>query len=189
MPQLYDYLSALPVGPVEDQVQLLRELQACWDDLRGSDRSAMATWKLNRLENPLWEPPLLSFAVERHGAVVAGGSTRAEIQHWVVDAKSGTARIQQTGRRQIRPAGPRLDVRPLVEQIADAISEGADDDRLKWSDDRHVVKVAVGEIIPDDGFRQTITGRRKRFRTALDTRLAEMGWQATTTPYRYTRPK
>ena len=188
MSQLYDYLSALPSGPVEDEDQLLRHLQACWRDLTGSRQSAMATWKLNRLEDPRWEPPLLSFAIERHGAIVGGGSTRAEMQHWVVDTRSGMARIQRTGRRQVKPSASRLDVRPIVEEIAHAISQSVEDDRLSWSDDRHLVRVAISKVIPDDGFRQTIAGRRKRFRTALDSRLAEMGWQTTTTPYRYTFP-
>lgn len=94
MSQLYDYLSTLAPGAVEDQAELVRHLRASWDALRGSNQSAMATWKLSRLESPRWEPPLLSFAVERHGAIVGGGSTRAEMQHWVVDPRSGTARIQ-----------------------------------------------------------------------------------------------
>lgn len=189
MSQLYDYLSSLPPGPIQDQVQLFRHLQASWEDLRGSNRSAMATWKLNRLESPLWEPPLLSFAIERHGAVVGGGSTRAEMQHWVVDARSGTAEIHRSGRRQVRPTASRVDVRPIVEEIAHLVSEGADDDRLTWSDDHRALKVAVGKVIPDDGFKQTVAGRRKRFRTALDARMAEMGWESAPTPYRYTMPR
>lgn len=186
MSPLYEYLSALRPGPVEDRDQLICHLQACWEDLTGSKRAAMTSWKLNRLEDPRWEPPLLSFAVERHGAIVGGGSTRAEMQGWVVDARSGRARIQRTGHRQIRPSASRLDVRPIVDEIVYAISENVEDDRLNWSDDRHVVRVAISKVIPDDGFRQTIAGRRKRFRTALDSRLAEIGWKTTTTPYRYT---
>lgn len=185
MSQLYDYLSALPPGSVEDQAELVRHLQACWDDLRGSNRSAMAIWKLSRLEDPRWEPPLLSFAVERHGAIVGGGSTRAEMQYWVVDPRFATARVEGTGRRQLRPSAPRLDVRPLVEEIAHLVAERAVDERLSWSDEGHVLRVAIGKVIPVEGFQQTIAGRRKRFRMALDSRMAEMGWETTPTAYRY----
>jgi hypothetical protein len=189
MSQLHDYLSALPPGPIEDRAELVRHLQACWDGLRGSNRSAMATWKLNRLEDPRWEPPLLSFAVERHGAMVGGGSTRAEMQRWVVDLRSATTRIEGTGRRQLRPSAARLDVRPLVEEIACLVAERAIDERLSWSDEGHAVRVAIGKVIPADGFQQTIAGRRKRFRAALDSRMAEMGWETAPTAYRYVRSR
>lgn len=188
MSQLYDYLSTLAPGAVEDQAELVRHLQASWDDLRGSNQSAMATWKLSRLESPRWEPPLLIFTVERHGAIVGGGSTRAEMQHWVVDPRSGSARIQGAGRRQLRPTAPRLDVRPLVEELAHLVAERADDERLKWSDDGHALKVTIGKVIPADGFQQTIAGRRKRFRIAFDSRMTQMGWETTSAPYLYTLP-
>jgi hypothetical protein len=97
--------------------------------------------------------PLLSFAVERHGAIVGGGSTRAEMQHRVVDARSRTAQIQGTGRRQIRPTASRIDVRPMVEEIAQLVAERTDDHRVTWSDDGHTFRVAIGKIIPDDGFK------------------------------------
>ncbi len=35
---------------------------------------------LDRTSNMMWDPPILSFDIERHGAIVAGGSGYAEIQ-------------------------------------------------------------------------------------------------------------
>ena len=40
--------------------------------------------KLGRMEKVEWQPPYLTFSIERHGATVKG-STRAELQNWQVD--------------------------------------------------------------------------------------------------------
>lgn len=79
-------------------------------------------------------------------------------------------------------------MRPLVEELAHLVAERADDERLKWSDDGHALKVTIGKVIPADGFQQTIAGRRKRFRIAFDSRMTQMGWETTSAPYRYTLP-
>ena len=42
--------------------------------------------------------------------------------------------------------------------------------------DGHVV-VSIGKIIPVGGPKQTVAGRRKRFRTALDAILKANGWE------------
>ncbi len=44
----------------------------------------MHAGKLGRMEDVRWEPPVLSFRIERHGAMGVG-STRAELQNWRVD--------------------------------------------------------------------------------------------------------
>lgn len=60
---------------------------------------------LGRMEQVRWEPPVLSFIVERHGETV-NGSTRAELQHWEVAVENRTARIVKTGQRQLKPMAP-----------------------------------------------------------------------------------
>lgn len=187
MSELYEYLSSLPAGPNADRDELLRHLVGIWHSLAGSTELGMDASKLHRIENPSWQPPLLTFDLERHGAIMGGASTRAQMQHWVVDAQAGTVEAREAGFRQAGAMTPRLDVRPLVEEIVGLIAKDADDDRLTWSDDRRTVRVNIGRVIPDDGFKQTVAGRRKRFRSALDEHLVEHGWDRTATPYRYSR--
>ena len=97
---------------VDGMCGLLRE---AWPDLEGSDQEGMAPYKLteDRIEKPAWEPPVLTFVIERHGGT-AQGSSRADLQTWVVDLDAGTANPEITGRRQLRPMSPRLDVRAIA---------------------------------------------------------------------------
>ena len=53
-------------------------LSECWNDIDGGDVDSMATFKLERMEQLRWNPPDLSFVIERHGAIVAGRSSRAQ---------------------------------------------------------------------------------------------------------------
>jgi hypothetical protein len=165
-----ELLFGLPVGPV-DRDRLVDVLTGAWDRLDRDDRS-MAAFKLKRLEVPYWDGSMLTFAVERHGGTVLG-STRADVQHWAVDPRAATARIVRRTHRQLSAMAPRLDVRPLAVDVAALILAGVSDDRLKWSPDGATVTVRIGRIIPDDSAaRQTVTGRRRRFRAALEEELA-----------------
>src|SRR5690348_3540304 len=74
------------------EADLVRELERVWYDLHSSSDEKMATHKLSRLEQPEWNPPCLTFAIERHGGTVLG-STRAELQWWIVDLDAGTATV------------------------------------------------------------------------------------------------
>ena len=180
---LREFLFALPVGPVADS-RLVDVLAEAWDRLDRDDRK-MAAFKLNRVEAPRWGGSVLTFRVERHGGTVLG-STRAEVQHWEVDPRAATARVVRSTHRQLYPMAARLDVRPLATEVAALIIAGANDDRLKWSADRATVKVQIGRIIPaDSAARQTVTGRRRRFQSALDDELAGR-WAGTS--WKYARP-
>jgi hypothetical protein len=81
---LRDLLGATTAGPIINIKPLLQVLKGCWHDFDGSDSSAMAGYKLDRMERVSWFPPVLTFTVERHGGVMMG-STRAELQEWTVD--------------------------------------------------------------------------------------------------------
>ena len=120
-------------------------------------------------------PPKLTFRIERHGGTVCG-SSRAEMQYWVVDVDAATAMLEKSGRRQLRSMQPRLDVTPLAETVAELIVNGERHDWLKWHSPERV-RVLVGKILPErSAVKQTLAGRRRRFWAALYEKVESMGW-------------
>lgn len=110
--RLRDALSAIPHGLVKVETDnIIRLLADCWPDLQGTDRTAMQGFKLKRAEQLSWNPPFLSFTIERHGGTVLG-STRAELHNWSVNLDFEKADHTKAGRRQLIPAAPKLDVKP-----------------------------------------------------------------------------
>ena len=174
---LRDHLSNLPAGPVEDAYTVQSLLSNAWDYLEGGADTKMDAYKVSlRMEEPVWNPPTLEFTIERHGRT-ACGSTRADVHHWSVDVEKGTASWAQGTHRQLYPMNPPLKVQPLAEEIAGLITEGIEDDRLRWRDDGSV-QVQTGKVIPG-GWpipKETTQGRRKRFRKALEEILEPKGW-------------
>ena len=118
---------------------------------------------------------MLSFTLERHGGTVMG-SSRADVQRWEVNMAERTAVPSSQGYRQLDRRRPPLKVEPIAAEIAEMISSGKDDTKLKWTADRKQVRVLIGRIIPDDAPQQTVQGRRKRFRNALKKLLESKGW-------------
>src|SRR5208337_4181042 len=88
--QLKGHLTELPPGEVAVPGALIALLTGCWHELHGGAVEGMKTSKLARMENVRWDPPILSFQLERHGAL-ALGSTRAELQVWRVDLYTNRA--------------------------------------------------------------------------------------------------
>ncbi len=176
MVKLLEYLNSISPGPIADTATLEDLLANCWDQFLGSDEEGMAGYKLHqRMQDVEWKPPRLCFLIERHGATVLG-SSRAERHEWILDIRAKTATYTRTGYKQIRPSDARLDIRPLAEEIVSLILNHSEEDRLKWCDDGSV-RVRIGKIIPGDGVpRQTLEGRRKRFREEVDKRLGDAGW-------------
>jgi hypothetical protein len=164
---LCDYLDSFGPGPITDTGRLGGMLSSCWDELDGSDQEGMTSFKLHgRVEDATWNPPLLRFSIERHGATVRG-SSRAERHGWTLDLQTKTATWERLGFRQVRPAARRLDVQALADAIFQLILEGQMDERLKWYEDG-TVRVQIGKVIPENSaVKQTLAGRRKRFRAAL----------------------
>lgn len=131
---------------------------------------------LNRMENVSWQPPILSFSIERHGGTVMG-STRAELQHWEVDLVKQTATIVKTGHRQLSPMAKRVYIKPLAEELLEAIRSGKEDDRLAWHG-QDEVSLCTSFIFPrKSGFRMTVGGRRNRLREAVAAVLLNEGWE------------
>jgi hypothetical protein len=165
---LCEHLAALPTGPV-DKDALLAVLGDAWESLDGGDEHAMAAYKLDRMEEPSWSPPLLYFDIERHGATV-NGSTYAEVQTWAVDMQAGTAEVAATSRRKLYASEPRLNVKAIASELAEIIRTGADDPRVKRRSDGGVM-VLTKEFLPP-ACKETMEGRRRRFYKSLDAELS-----------------
>ena len=173
---LRKYLFKVGPGSISDTIQLESLLVECWDELDGSNAEGMEGYKLNgRIEDAKWTPPVLSFTIERHGGTVLG-SSRAELQEWNIDINERTATCSKVGHQQIHPMASRLDVRPLAQEVVQLILEDKSDERLKWNDNGSV-RVHIGKILPEDSaLPQTLAGRRKRFRNAVESLLSEKCW-------------
>src|ERR1700680_3728363 len=83
-------LESIPPGKVsgDDRQKILSHLAQSWNQLHGSDETSMESHKIGRAEDLRWNPPVLSFTIEQHGATVRG-STRAELHEWFVDLRGG----------------------------------------------------------------------------------------------------
>lgn len=189
MDRLLSYLASIEPGPITETAELERALAASWGDgieIVGSNQGMTAHKLIGRMEDAVWDPPTLTFAIERHGAVVRG-SSRAELQKWAVNIEGKTAECVGTGRGQLYPIATRVNVRPIAEEVAQQIIARQEDERLKWQDDGSV-RVQIGMIFPAGSVvKQTLEGRRKRFRTAMDELLENAGWKKVRTNV-YTPP-
>jgi hypothetical protein len=133
--RLREYLADIAPGPISDPADMTHLLAAAWEHLWGSTEGGMDTTKLvGRMENVRWEPPKLSFTIERHPGT-GQGSTRAALQPWIVDLEKESATLQKVGRRQLRPMQPRLNVEPMAGDIVRLIISRSQDERLKWHAD------------------------------------------------------
>lgn len=176
MQKLLEYLKSIPPGDVTDVGTLDSLLAACWEELEGSDAEGMEPYKLlNRMERISWDPPELNFTIERHGGTVLG-STRAELQTWKVNFETRSAICGIGGHRQLRPMSPKLNVKPIAEEIVGLILRRQQDSRLKWNPDGSV-RVLIGNIIAAGSSpQQTLVGRRRRFREEVERLLTNHGW-------------
>ena len=176
-------LESITPGPISgsDRQRILSLLEKSWHQLRGADETSMEPWKIGRAEGLRWNPPVLSFTIERHGATVRG-STRAELQDWIVDLKEGTARCMQGRYRQLTPTSPRLDVKPIAASVCEAVQQGKGsqsdlvrDGIIVWKGDDEVW-INHGRLILGSGYEQTVASRRRRFRKELTDRMKSLGW-------------
>ena len=155
------------------------------DKFEGSSKTKMEVWKIGRddgAEDLTWEPPNLLFTIDRHGGAVMG-STRAERQTWTLNLEAMTAFQAVSGYRQLRPNSPRLDVTPIAKAVCEAVQQGpASTSELikrgivEWRSDDEI-RVKHANLIPDEGPKQTISGRRKRLREQLKSELKAIGWE------------
>ena len=116
----------------------------------------------------LWQPPCLVFEIERHGAAVQG-SSRAEVQTWILDLDRHLATHRIDGYRQINARDGRLDVDAIAGELARDIRERRKNMRLQWIGEFRV-RVYTEQAIPETN-RQTTISRRKKFRVRLEHHL------------------
>jgi hypothetical protein len=188
MKKLIEYLKATARGPINDTSYLEPLIIDCWDRFFGSDRAGMTAEKLiQRMENIYWDPPILSFSIERHGGLVLG-STRAEVQKWELNMDDMSASFSIIGRRQIVPMQERVFVKPIAKEISELIINHKNDKRLNWKKDGSV-RIFIDKILPrESAFKQTLSGRRKRFRNELERLLTAEKWEKISY-YHYRPPK
>ncbi|MFL6546850.1 MAG: hypothetical protein ACJ8LM_16930 [Candidatus Udaeobacter sp.] len=175
--ELIDYCASLPSGAVTDVCRLEGLLANAWNVVDSASCGGMKGMKLfSRTENLCWNPPLITFVIERHGGTVMG-SSRAELQHWEVNIEEKQARIVRSGRRQLSPPDSNYPMEGQVAEVLDAILNGSQDARFQWKAPNDV-KILSGTVFPKgSAYKQTLEGRRKRFRTALAKCLVENGWE------------
>ncbi len=76
---LKTHLVTLAPGEIADMGKLAALVAGCWHQFEGGCAQGMNASKLARIEAVRWEPPILSFTIERHSAM-ALGSTRADFE-------------------------------------------------------------------------------------------------------------
>ena len=92
------------------------------------------------------EPPILSFAIERHGGTVLG-SVYADLQHWSVNLDTKEAILQAgKSKRLLGQKAKPLNVEPLADALVKDLLERTSE-HLRW-DTPSRVRVLVNEIIP-----------------------------------------
>lgn len=175
----------LPPSTVESEavVRVEEALAAAWDFLDGSPGGGMQGYKvIGRTEDMRWEPPFLRFRIERHGAVMMG-STRAEIQAWEVDLEGATASWEEAGVRQVRKPSARVtakQIQRMARDVATAMRAGVEHPCVEWRRSG-LVRVDASEVVKGDGLaaKETMTNRRGKLRTALESELEPHGWVET----------
>ena len=177
--ELRTKLDALPPGRVDVELcgGLVDLLADCWDSLPGASETSMTQRKISteRVEELTWEPPFLSFIIERHGGLVQG-SKSAEVHKWTVDVESGKSVCRAAGFRRLKKFAERMDTQELARELVELIERRVDDPRLTLTGDT-CVKVNVSHVIPDDAAKQTTHGRRKRFRSDMEALMHAAGWR------------
>lgn len=183
METLINYLKNVDPGLILETQQLERVLASNWYEFEGVEIESMENWKvLYRMENVVWQPPVLSFSIERHGSYMMGGS-RAQMHRWSLNLETKKAEMKVIGYRQLIKRSPNLDVNSMVDEIANIIVNHIEDERIKWYPDGSV-RIYIGKLIPaKDTYKQTLIERRKRFKERLQQKLNESGWELVANNY------
>lgn len=184
--QLIELLNRMQTSALDGDPDLIAMVAESWDGfaLQGYDDGGMTANKLYRVCDLSWDPPHLSFRIERHGGAVAGNSKIGEIQAWSLDLDKNTKSWSPGGYRLLRPREPRVDAGSLAKEICEKIVSRHPHRALKYLPAGEV-KVSTPQI-PGLGrtganglplAKQTVGGRRRRFMRKLEELLSAQGWK------------
>ena len=182
---LRDLLKSIPAGPLDypQHQEILEAFNRAYEYFDGALDTSMSVKKLNRIENLSWNPPVISFNIERHGGTVHG-SSRADVYQWGLNVNTGEAGYTKT-HRQLRRMDKRLNTKALAEATAKLITAKKKHAHLKWITPIRV-QVQIAPLIPHTN-NQTTLERRRRFRMQLTEILWPKGWRFVegTSPHTY----
>ena len=160
----------------DQKEQLIPLLKAVWNGISNTDTTNLLVSKLWRIENVMWQPPKLTFEIERHGWTVFG-STRADLHTWEVDTEKAQAHIVGMTYRQLVPRDKPFKAVQVVQELRDIIVKGRKDDRIEYKNaEKTIVKILVGKAVPASN-KETRISRRKKFRPEMQKRMAEKSWK------------
>ncbi len=165
--RLRDALAVTPDGVVDGQ-RIAGLLAQAWPYLHGSFARGMCREKVaGHIEDLAWRSPVLSFRVAR--------------ATWQVDVQDASAWI---------PVGAPLDLpeKQDAKELAEAIVQQVIDGRVSAAIVRKPQGVSIrpGEVPGlDVGYAETLPGRHRRFRAALEQAMAAAGY-VRVAPYRFT---
>lgn len=177
--KLQKYMAMFPPGPIPDTTDLAWLLADTWAEVTGDNGGIEGRMLFGRMENVVWNPPLLTFTIEQYGNRYFG-STTVTIHDFTVDVAKGTVSGTEPRRRQRKFIPPRLEVSPIADEITFLIVNGKKDQRLEWYANGRV-GVLIGDLLSDaSSANETLDARRKRLKLLilfLKKRLAEHGWR------------
>ncbi len=177
MQELRNYLASLPTGPIAAPSHLKRLLASCWNDFEGSHQENMKAEKLGnrQMEEVEWEPPILSFTIERYRVTLLG-SAQTERHRWEVNVGTKEAICYNPGFRRIQPRQPAHNADPIVKEVVRLIRNHQETEWLKWNKDGSV-RVVIGKVFPVfTNLNKHLIWQRDRFRAKVDERLTTAGW-------------
>lgn len=175
--KLIQLLQSQSKGEVKQKEQVEKLLASCWDSFQDSNLEGMSGSKLiGRMEKVFWDPPCIKFEIERHGSMNLG-STRANMQKWEVNINQGEVELISSNEyREKIPRERPVYVKPIAEEIANAVIQRKNHPNLEWKS-HNCVKVLIGHLLPQKGsFKTTVESRRKRFRQKLGEMLTPYNW-------------
>jgi hypothetical protein len=179
--RLQQALAAAQPGPCQHGEAVAAALVRAWNHLHGSYAGEMCREKLvGAVVDLRWSPPVLSFGVQR-GHI--DGHDEEHVQAWQVDVQDGVAWIA-TERRLTLP--PKTDAAALAVALVEQLVTGGGSPAVV-SKPGGRVSIRPGEVPGlDIGFAETLAGRHRRFRGALDQAMAAAGFTRVGA-YRYRR--
>lgn len=164
-------------GPVDAELedQIMQILSADWDGISGATAAAMNSGKLDRREDMSWDPPNLSFRIERHGGM-AFGSTRAELQRWTANLDTGEVRCSADGYRQLRERAAVFKHDQVASELLSSVAMGRGGEGINFLSPSRV-EVTLKAFLPP-GAKETMNGRRRRLKQAIIQQAKRIGWSS-----------